>query len=190
MDLAQKSGRKPRVDSERNRERLLAAAKTAFADLGAEAPLEEIARRAEVGIGTLYRHFASRDALIAAVYKREVDQLAEAAETLLAEREAGAALEAWLHQLVDYMATKRVIGPAVQATPGGAGLYASSGAAIVGSLGRLVEAARASGDIHADIAEDDMSRLLAGVCTGYDQPGWAESARRLIKVLMAGLRAG
>ena len=103
--------RKPRADSLRNRDLLLTAAKTAFTELGAEAPLEEVARRAGVGIGTLYRHFPTREALIAAVYVREIEQLAASAEALLAERPAGEALETWLNLLIDYMATKRVVAP-------------------------------------------------------------------------------
>ena len=88
--------RKLRADAERNREQLIAAAKAAFAARGADAPLEDIARRAGLGIGTLYRHFPTREPLLAAVYRREVEQLAAAADRLLAERPPLAALEAWL----------------------------------------------------------------------------------------------
>ena len=168
----------------------MAAAKAAFAECGADAPLEEIARRAGLGIGTLYRHFPTREALLAAVYRREVEQLATAADRLLAERAPAAALEAWLHQLIDYMATKRVIAPALRASPGeGETAYAASGPTIVSALNRLVGAAIASGDLRADVTPDDLARLLGGLSLGYDQPDWAPSARRLISVLMAGLRA-
>lgn len=184
-------GRKPRADSLRNREQLLAAAKAAFTEAGAEAPLEEIARRAGVGIGTLYRHFPTRDALLAAVYRHEADQLSAAARTLLAERPAGAALEAWLHLLVDYMATKRVIAPALRASTGEAGrVYATSGAAITETLNRLARAARAAGEIRADIGPDDLYRMVVGLSHGYDEPEWEPSARRLIGVVMAGLKPG
>jgi AcrR family transcriptional regulator len=172
----------------RNRDQLLEAGKAAFAEIGAEAPLEEIARRAGVGIGTLYRHFPTREALLAAVYRREVDQLSGAAETLLIERRPLDALEAWLHLLVDYMATKRVIAPALQASPGeGAAAYASSGPAITGAMQRLVGAAIDCGDI-VEVTPDDLYRMLMGVSYGYDQPDWEPSARRLIGILMAGLR--
>src|SRR5580658_4297130 len=93
--------RKPRADSLRNREQLIAAAKVAFTERGAEVPLEDIARQAGLGIGTLYRHFPSRGALLAAVYSREVEQLVTAADRLLAERPPVEAVDAWLHQLVD-----------------------------------------------------------------------------------------
>src|ERR1700757_2078833 len=118
-------GRKPRSDSLRNGEQLLAAAKAAFAEIGPEVALEEIARRAGVGIGTLYRHFPARDALLAAVYQREGEQLTASADRLLAEHPPLEAFERWLHLLVDYLATKRVVAPALQAASAeGARLYA------------------------------------------------------------------
>jgi AcrR family transcriptional regulator len=188
-DLAENL-RKPRADSLRNRERLIAAAKAAFTTTGPDVALEEIARQAGVGIGTLYRHFPDRGALMAAVYRREVEQLTASAETFLAERPPLAALEAWLHQLIDYMATKRVIAAALQASPGeGAAAYAAGGPAMMDALTRLGHAAVASGEIRADVEPDDLFRLVAGLSFGYDRPDWAASARRLISVLIAGLRA-
>lgn len=182
--------RKPRADSLRNRDLLLTAAKAAFAELGADAPLEEIARRAGVGIGTLYRHFPTREALIAAVYAREIAQLAASADALLAQGSAGEALEAWLDLLIDYMATKRVMAPALRADPGeGSKLYASTGATILPPLERLAEAARAAGDIRPDIGFEDILRMMSGLSLGYEQPGWDAGARRLLSVMMAGLRA-
>jgi AcrR family transcriptional regulator len=182
------SVRKPRADSLRNRDQLLAAAKMAFADHGADVALEEIARRAGVGIGTLYRHFPNRDAVLAAVYQREVDQLTVQGEALLAAKPAGDALEAWLDLLVDYLDTKKVVVPALRASDGGAQVYAASGGTVMAAYDRLVEAARDAGAIRADISNDDMRRILTGLSTGYDQPGWAPSARRLIGVLLVGLK--
>lgn len=182
--------RKPRADSLRNREQLLAAAKAAFAEAGADVALEEIARRAGVGIGTLYRHFPTRDALLSAVYRREVEQLAGAAETLLVEQPPLVAFEQWMHLLVDYMATKRVIAPALQASAGeGPKVYASSGAAITEAMNRLARAAIASGEIRADLQPEDLFRVVVGLSHGYDRPDWAPSARRLIGILIAGLKA-
>jgi AcrR family transcriptional regulator len=189
MDDVSDPPRKPRADGLRNRELLIAAGKQAFAERGAEVPLEDIARRAGVGIGTLYRHFPTRPTLLAAVYRREVEQLRAAAERLLATKPAGEALEAWLHQLVDYIATKRVIAPALQASPDAGSALAASGPTISAAIRRLAEAAMASGDIRTDLTQNDLQRLLAGVAVGYDQPGWEASARRLIAILMAGLRA-
>lgn len=189
MIVADKGARKPRADGLRNREQLLETAKAAFNAVGADVALEEIAHRAGLGIGTLYRHFPTRDALLAAVYRREVEQLSASAETLLRARPPGEALKAWLHLLVDYMATKRVIAPALQASPGeGARVYASSGAAITEAMSRLTRAAIASGDIRADFRPDDLHRMLVGVSFGYDQPNWEPSARRLVDVLMTGLK--
>jgi len=190
LSLSEDRARKPRADSLRNREQLLEAAKAAFNAVGAEVPLEEIAQRAGLGIATLYRHFPTRDALLTAVYRREVEQLSVSAESLLAERPAGEALKAWLHLLVDYMATKRVIAPALRASSGeGPAVYASSGAAITEAMNRLSRAAIASGDIRSDLGPEDLFRMMIGLSYGYDQPEWEPSARRLIDILMAGLKA-
>jgi AcrR family transcriptional regulator len=189
LSLSEERARKPRADSLRNREQLLEAAKAAFTAVGADVPLEEIAQRAGLGIGTLYRHFPTRDALMAAVYRREVEQLSASAESLLADRPAGEALKAWLHLLVDYMATKRVIASALRASPGeGSALYASSGAAITQAMNRLSQAAIDSGDIRGDLGPDDLYRMIVGLSHGYDRPDWEPSARRLIDILMAGLK--
>ena len=190
QSAAMERARKPRADSLRNRERLIAAAKTAFTERGAEVPLEEIARQAGVGIGTLYRHFATRQALLAAVYSREVEQLAAAADRLLAERRPAEALETWLYQLIDYMATKRVVAAALQASPDEAAqVYAASAPNVMEAMNRLARAAVASGDIRADVEPEDLLRLMVGLSQGYNRPDWAPSVRRLIAITMAGLRA-
>ena len=182
--------RKPRADGIRNRERLMAAAKAGFAELGPEVSLEEVARRAGVGIGTLYRHFPTRDALIQAVYRREVEQLAEAATRLVAERSPGEALHEWMRLFVDYIATKRVIAPALGAMSSGTSeLYALSGLRITDATTLLVERARASGDIRPDIEPADVLRGLVGITYGNTDPAWQASAKRLVEILMSGLRA-
>ena len=178
--------RKPRADSQRNRERLLDAARLAFEEIGPEVTLEEIARRAEVGIGTLYRHFPTRDALVGDVYRREVEALAATVDPLLAEHRPGEALRRWLCLLVDYVAAKKLIVAALAGPTDE--LYAASGQLITTSLDRLVAAARAAGDIRPDIQAADLKRLMGGFFTGAADPGWADSARRLVDVLMNGLR--
>jgi AcrR family transcriptional regulator len=182
--------RKVRADSLRNRELLLNTAKTAFTEAGADVALEEIARRAGVGIGTLYRHFPTRSALLAGVYQREVEQLASSADALLAEKSPADAMESWLILMIDYLTTKRVVVPALKADEEGAKLYDASGSPVSDTMKRLVHAAIESGEIRADTGDDDVYRMLVGMTHGYDQPGWEASARRLIAVLMAGLRAG
>ena len=181
--------RKPRADGQRNRERLIEAAKTAFADVGPDVSLEEIARRAGVGIGTLYRHFPTRDAIVEAVYRREVRQLAASAERLLATRPAGEALHQWMRLFVDYIATKKVIGSALTSIVGGVSeLYVASGVLITGAISDLVERASAAGDIRTDVDPADLLRALAGFTYAAPGPGWQASALRLIDILMDGLR--
>ena len=185
---AKGSPRKPRADAQRNRERLMEAAKAAFAASGADVSLEEIARRAGVGIGTLYRHFPNRDAIVEAVYRREVQQLAAAATRLLAESAPAEALHQWMRLFVDYIATKKVIALALSSLVGGAGeLFAASGAQIMGAMSQLVARAVAAGEIRADADPDDLLRALAGFTYGATQPGWQASALRLIDLLMDGL---
>jgi AcrR family transcriptional regulator len=180
--------RKPRADAERNRERLLAAAKAGFAETGPEVSLEEIARRAAVGIGTLYRHFPTRDALIEAVYRREVQQLGDVAARLMGSHAPGEALHEFMRLLVDYIATKKVIAPALLASAGGAELYAASGQPITEAMLNLLKRATESGDIRADVEPADLLRALTGFTYGATGPGWQASALRLIDILMAGLK--
>ena len=184
------AGRKPRADALRNRERLVDAAKAAFADAGPDVSLEEIARRAGVGIGTLYRHFPTRDAIVAAVYRREVQQLADAAARLAGSLPPGEALRQWMRLFVDYIATKKLIAPALSAMAGGTSeLYAASGGRIIEAISDLVRRAIASGDIRSDADPMDVLRALAGFTYGAAGAGWEASALRLIDILMDGLRA-
>jgi AcrR family transcriptional regulator len=187
---AQRGSRKPRADAQRNRDGLLAAAKAAFAEVGPEASLEEIARRADVGIGTLYRHFPTRDAIVEAVYRREVQQLAEAAPRLADSLPPAEALRAWMRVFIDYIAAKKVIAPALKSlVGGGSALYADSGARITEAIGLLVERARASGDIRPDADSADLLRALIGFAYVNSAPDWEASARRLIDLLIDGLRS-
>jgi AcrR family transcriptional regulator len=186
----QAKGRKPRADGVRNRERLMEAAKAGFADVGQDVALEDIARRAGVGIGTLYRHFPSRDAIVEAVYRREVQQLSDAATRLVETLAPGEALHTWMRLFVDYVATKKIILSALQSIAGGVSdLYAISGARILDAVTLLVERAREHGDIREDVQATDVLRALFGLTYGNADPDWENSARRLIDVVMDGLRA-
>jgi AcrR family transcriptional regulator len=187
---ATRAVRQPRADARRNREGLLEAAKAAFAEVGAEASLEEIARRAGVGIGTLYRHFPNRDTVVEAVYRREVQQLADAAPRLMESLPPAEALRAWMRLFIDYIAAKRVIAPALKSLVGGGStLYADSSTRINEAIALLVERARASGDIRPNAESADLLRALIGFAYVNSAPDWEASARRLIDLLIDGLRA-
>jgi AcrR family transcriptional regulator len=181
--------RKPRADSARNRQLLIDTAKAAFADVGLTVSLEEIARRAGVGIGTLYRHFPSRDAVVEAVYRREVEQLAGAVPHLLKSSPPGEALHKWMHLFVDYIATKRMIAPSLGAVVGEtSALRANSSELISRAIATLVKRAAESGHVRKDIAPSDLLRAMVGVSYGNPDQAWEASARRLIDLLMDGLR--
>jgi AcrR family transcriptional regulator len=181
--------RKPRADSARNRQLLIDAAKAGFSEFGLNVSLEEIARRAGVGIGTLYRHFPTREAVVEAVYRREVEQLAEAVPQLLETSPAGEALHKWMHLFVDYIATKRLIAPSLAAAASrGSSLHTTSVELITRALTTLVKRAVASGDVRKDIDPSDLLRALVGVSYGNPDAGWQASARRLVDILMDGLR--
>jgi AcrR family transcriptional regulator len=181
--------RKPRADSARNRQSLIDAAKAAFAAVGLNVSLEEIARRAGVGIGTLYRHFPTREAVVEAVYRREVEQLADAAPQLLETLPAAEALHKWMHLFVDYIATKRLIAPSLGAAAARTSpLYATSAELITRAITMLLKRAVASGEVRKDIDPSDLLRAMVGVSHGNPDAGWQASARRLIDILMDGLR--
>jgi AcrR family transcriptional regulator len=181
--------RKPRADAERNRDRLLLAAKSAFSRDGAGVSLDEIARSAGVGIGTLYRHFPTREAIVEAVYRREVRQIAEDAARLAATHAPVEALREWMRLFVSYMATKKIIAPALSSLTGGTSeLFAHSGALIKKALSLLVDRAIASGDIRPDIDRMDLLYALVGVVNVNNGPDWQSIARRVIDILIAGVR--
>ena len=181
--------RKPRADSARNRQLLIDAAKAGFADVGVTVSLEEIARRAGLGIGTLYRHFPTREAVVEAVYRHEVEHLAGAVPQLLDSSPPGEALHRWMHLFVDYIATKRLIAPSLGAAAGrGSPLHTTSAELITRAITTLVKRAADSGDVRRDIDPSDLLRAMVGVSYGNPDAGWEASARRLIDLLMDGLR--
>lgn len=183
------AGRKPRADAVRNRERILDVAKEAFARAGATASLDEIARQAGVGPGTLYRHFPTRDALLEAVYRTEVEKLAAAEQRFTLERPPVDALRAWMLLFVDYIAAKKLIAPALNASVGGpAKVFEASHARIWDAIRALVERAIASGDIRPDLDPLDLLRALIGVANVATSPDWQQSARRLVDILITGSR--
>lgn len=183
------SSPRPRADAARNRERLLGAATIVFGAGGASASLEAVAREAGVGIGTLYRHFPTREALFEAVYRREVEQLSELAERLKGEADPVEALRRWLRANVDFVATKKGMSAALAIVITGASDLTSSStkrltAAVKGLLDRAVEADA----IRSDIGAEDLLRALVGMCLIHDQPGWKASVLRMLDVMIDGLR--
>lgn len=181
--------RLPRVDAQRNRERILDVAREAFTERGVEASLDEIARRAEVGPGTLYRHFPTRHALIEAVYRSEVEKLAEAAERLAATLKPVEALRSWMLVFIDYVAKKLLILPAMDTVPGGAKrMIEGSHGLVHGTFRGLVQRAVECGELRADADPDDMIRALIGVFHTTNMPGWEASARRIVEILIEGSR--
>ncbi len=182
--------RKPRTDALRNRERILEVAKKAFTRHGAEASLDEIAKQAGVGAGTLYRHFPARDALIEAVYRSEVEKLAAAEHSFAAAMPPIEALQAWMLLLVDHIAAKHIIAPALNSIVGGPSrLYEGSRGLIQGAFDELVKRAKKSGDLRKDLDASDLLRAVIGVSHVGFGPDWQQSARRLVDILIAGSRA-
>lgn len=185
--LKEAKKRKPRADAQRNRDRLLKAAKAALARKGARLNLDDVARQAGLGVGTLYRHFPTRDALIEAVYRAEVEALAAAATQLSAAHPPLEALRAWMRLFVDHIATKNLIAPALNAMVGGSSqLFAASGAQVKAAIRALVGRAVASGDIRPDLDPFDLLRALVGVANVATSPDWEASAKRLVDILIAG----
>ena len=182
--------RKPRSDAIRNRERVLEAAKAVFSAGGPDASLEAVARRAGVGIGTLYRHFPTREALFEAVYRREVEQLGELSEQLKSEPDPVEALRRWLRSNVEFVATKKGMSAALALAAHGKSseLIAFSFERLTKAVGALLDRAVAAGEIRADVSPEDLLRALIGMCYLHDQPGWQASVIRLLDVFIDGLR--
>jgi AcrR family transcriptional regulator len=181
--------RKPRTDAQRNRERIIEVAKEAFTRSGANASLDDIANDAGVGAGTLYRHFPTRDALIEAVYRTEVEKLAAAERKFAESMPPIEALRAWMLLFVDYIAAKHIIAPALNAYVGGPSkLYEGSRSQIQGAIDALVKRAIKSGDIRRDLDPFDLLRALIGVSNVATSADWQQSAKRLVGILISGSR--
>jgi AcrR family transcriptional regulator len=181
--------RKPRTDAQRNRQRILEVAKEAFTRSGANSSLDDIAKHAGVGAGTLYRHFPTREALLEAVYRTEVEKLAAAERQFVQNMPPIEALRAWMLLFVDYIATKKIIAPALNKLVGGPSkMFEASGAQIKGAIHALVERAIESGDLRPDLDPFDLLRALIGVSNVASGPDWQQSARRLVDILITGSR--
>ncbi|HLH04480.1 MAG TPA: TetR/AcrR family transcriptional regulator [Bryobacteraceae bacterium] len=179
--------RKRRADAERNRQRILEAAREVFTRSGALAGLDEIARLANVGPGTLYRHFPTRDALLEAVFRCEVQKLADAGRKFAESMPPVEALRAWMLLFVDYIAAKQIIAPALQGQMD-AKVVKASYAPVHDAVRRLVKRAIESGEVRKDVDAVDLLRALVGVAQFSGSSDWRASARRLVDILIAGSR--
>jgi AcrR family transcriptional regulator len=187
--LTTETGRRPRVDAARNRERLLAAAKAVFSAGGSGASLEAVAKRAGVGIGTLYRHFPTREALFEAVYRHEVEQLGTLAEELKAAGDPVEALRHWLRSMVELVATKKGMAAALAlAVHKPMPLYAETSARLVKAIAALLDRGVAAGALRGDIRAEDLLLTIIGMCNMYDQPGWQPTVLRMVDIFLDGLR--
>jgi AcrR family transcriptional regulator len=182
--------RKPRADAQRNRERILEVAKEVFTRDGAAASLDEIARQAGIGPGTLYRHFPTRDTLIEAVYRNEVEKLAAAGQRFAATKPPLEALRAWMLLFIDHVADKRLILPAMDTVPGGSMRLVEGSRSLIHTVFvASVQSAIDSGDLRSDTDPNDFVRALVGVFHTTALPGWKPSARRIVDILIAGSRS-
>jgi AcrR family transcriptional regulator len=185
---AQKT-RKPRADAQRNRERIVEVAKQVFMRRGAEASMDEIAKCSKVGPGTLYRHFPTRDDLLAAVYISEVEKLAEAQKKFSAELSPVEALRAWMLVFIDYIAAKKIIAPALNAMTGGPSrVFQQTNRLMEEAAKALASRAVASRDLRPDVDPMDMLRAIYGVASAGSTEDWPEKARLFVKILIQGSR--
>jgi AcrR family transcriptional regulator len=186
----ERAPRRLRADAQRNIDSLLEAAKTVFGTSGVDAPAKQIADLAGVGVGTLYRHFPQRSDLVKAVFQREVDACANAATTLAAAHEPGAALAKWLHRYTEFLATKRGLATALHSgDPAYCALPAYFMQRLGPALGSLLEAATASGEIRGGISPKDILHAVANLCVPVPGEGVAYS-QRMVALLIDGLRYG
>jgi AcrR family transcriptional regulator len=184
-----KNVRKPRSDAKRNRERILEVAKQVFTRRGADASMDEIAKRAKIGPGTLYRHFPTRDELLATVYITEVEKLAAAQKKLSAELSPIKALRAWLLVFIDYIATKKIIVPALNAMAGGPSrVFQQSMQVMEEAANSLASRAIASGDLRPDADLRDWMRAIYGLSTVGSAEDWPQKARKFVDILLRGSR--
>jgi AcrR family transcriptional regulator len=182
--------RKPRADAQRNRERILEVAKEVFTRAGGAASLDDIARQAVIGPGTLYRHFPTRDSLIEAVYRSEVEKLAAAEQRFAATMPPIEALRAWMLLFIEHVSSKKLIMPAMDTVIGGSTrLIEGSRSLIHAAFVTAIKRAIVSGDLRGDSNPDDFVRALVGIFHTTALPGWEQSARRIVDILIAGSRS-
>ena len=178
-----------RADAQRNRDRLLEVAVGAFSKDGPDVPLDSIAKVAGVGIGTLYRHFPTREALVEAAYRNELARLCDAADELLATMPPDAALRTWMDRFVDYMTTKRGMADALRTViASGGDPFAHSRDRMIAAIRALLDAGAAAAALRSDVEPVDVVMSLSGISLAAGEPAQREQAGRLLDLLMDGLR--
>jgi AcrR family transcriptional regulator len=181
--------RPQRADARRNFDALLAAAREVFADQGTDASLEDVARRAGVGIGTLYRHFPSRQALLEAVYRDQVESLSARAEELAGAQSPLDALAEWLRAMLKFSSTKRSMTSALLATLGTDSELLSACATVIrGSAETLLARAQQAGMVRQDADAGDVMRLVHAVNIATEKAADPGQADRMLALILDGLR--
>jgi AcrR family transcriptional regulator len=188
-DGSQAPAARKRSDARRNNEALLAAAAAAFVASGVDAPVRDIAARAGVGVGTIYRHFPTRADLVAAVYRHQVEACAQAGPTLLRDCSSPlAALTAWIDQFIDFLVTKRGLAGALRPDSAAFGtLHAYFLDRLVPVFDELIGAAAAAGEIVPGVEAYGLMRAIGNLCIGADTDG-DYNARGMVQLIIAGLR--
>jgi AcrR family transcriptional regulator len=184
------TGARPlRADAQRNRDRLLEVAVRAFSEGGPDVTLDSIAKDAGVGIGTLYRHFPTREALIDAAYRNELARLCDATAGLLETMPPDQATRAWMDRFVEYMTTKRGMADALRAViASGGNPFAESRQRLTTAITTLLKAGAAAGTVRADVEPGDVLASVSGISLAAGDPAQREQAGRLLDLLMDGLR--
>lgn len=178
-----------RADARRNRDRLLEVAVRAFSQDGPDVTLDAIAKEARVGIGTLYRHFPTREALVDAAYRSELARLCDSAPGLLREVTPDKALRAWMDRFTEYMTTKRGMGDALRALiASGGDPFSESRDRLIAAITTLLRAGAEAGTLRSDVGPDDVLLSLSGISLATAGPGHRDQSGRLLDLLMDGLR--
>jgi AcrR family transcriptional regulator len=181
--------RRPRADAERNRARLLEAARAAFASGQPAVTLEQIARCAEVGIGTLYRHFPTREALVEALYRKELADLCASAAGLLQTHPPEQALRAWMDGFADYVAAKREMAETLRAVfASGAVTVSQARGELTVAVRTILDAGRADGTLRDDVRPEDVVAMIVGIFTATSIAGGREQLERMFDLLTDAVR--
>jgi AcrR family transcriptional regulator len=190
LELRSRMDRRVRADAQRNIDTLLQTALAVFATSGVDAPIREIAERAGVGVGTVYRHFPQRSDLIAAVFRREIDACADAAPVLAAEHKPGEALAQWMQRYAAFIAAKRGLAKALHSgDPAFDNLPSYFDQRLRPALRTLLDAAVAAGEVRADVDAGDLLGAVASLCMSAHSAGPCR-AERMVALLVDGLRYG